>query len=258
MPSQILDSYFRQVDVFLSIANVGLIPLLFGIYAVYKYMFKERDKRTYLLMAFALAVALLLWFRLITLEVGLMFLGAILVPLLAQALDILFSYVEKTKVAAHANYLWAAIIIVFILTSVLPSIAYGSEVVKFSVSPAEIDALVWLRDSTPAGSVVLSTVSEGNLVAAIAQRKTAVDDDFLLIRESDDVFEDVKQIYTSILKTGAVELLNKYGVNYIYLSPRATAEFGITELKYAEKDCFDLVYDVSEVKIYKSLCEVKA
>lgn len=257
VPSQVLDSYFRQVDVFISIANVGLLPLLFGIYAVYKYMFKERDKRTYLLMAFALAVALLLWFRLITLEVGLMFLGAILVPLMAQTLDILFSYVEKTKVAAQSGYLWVALIVVFVITSVIPSIAYASEVVKSSVSPAEMDALLWLRESTPADSVILSTIQEGDLVAAIAQRKNVVDDDFLLIRESDNVFDDVKQIYTSILKTGAVELLNKYGVNYVYLSPRATAEFGVSELKYAEKDCFELVYSTSDVRIYKSLCEVK-
>jgi uncharacterized membrane protein len=258
IPSQVLDSYFRQVDVFISLANIGLIPLLFGIYAVYKYMFKERDKRTYLLMAFALAVALLLWFRLITLEAGLMFLGAILIPLMAQSLDILFSYVEKTKVAAQAGYLWVMILVVFILTSVLPSIAYASEIVRSSVSPAEIDALVWLGESTPEDSVVLSTMQEGSLVAAIARRKNAVDDDFLLIRESDNVFDDVKQMYTSILKTGAVELLNKYGVNYIYVSPRAASEFGVTELKYAEKDCFELVYDVSGVKVYKSLCEVKA
>jgi hypothetical protein len=258
MPSQVLDSYFRQADVFLSITNVGILPLLFGIYAVYKYMFKERDKRTYLLMAFALAVALLLWFRLITLEVGLMFLGAILVPLLAQSLDILFSYVEKTKIAAQSRYFWIPIALVFVLTSVIPAVAYASDAVKHSVGQEEMDALLWLERSTPQDSVVLSTIDEGDMVAAIARRRNVVDDDFLLVRGSDDVFDDVGQMYTSILKTRAVELMNKYGVDYVYISPRAKAEFGIEDLKYADKDCFELVYDSSGVKIYKSLCEVSA
>jgi hypothetical protein len=256
IPPQVLDSYFRQVDVFLSLTNVGLLPLLFGIYAVYKYMFKERDKRTYLLMAFALAVALLLWFRLITLEVGLMFLGAILVPLLAQSLDILFSYLEKTKIAEYSAYFWIPIILIFIITSVLPSVAYASEVVKYSATTEEIDALLWIKGSTPPDSVILSTIREGELVAAISGRKNVVDEDFLLVRDSAAVFDDVFQIYTSILKTNAVELMNKYGADYIYLSPRAKQEFRIEDLKYADKDCFEQVYDRAGIKIYRSLCEV--
>jgi uncharacterized membrane protein len=256
IPSQILDSYFRQVDVIGSVTNIGLLPLLFGIYAVYRYMFKERDKRTYLLMAFALAVAFLLWFRLITLDIGLMFLGAILIPLLGQALNLFFKYLEMTKIASFRWLFWIGLFILVVFTSVLPSVARSSVTIDNSVSEEEIDALRWIRERTPDDAVILSTIDEGDLVSAIAERKNVADNDFILIRSSSDIFEDISNMYTVIFKTKAVDLLEKHSVDYIYFSPRARSEFNIDELEYAEEDCFELVYD-SDVLIYRTLCEIK-
>jgi hypothetical protein len=257
LPLQVLDSYFVQVDVIASVTGIGLLPLLFGVYAVYRYMFKERDKRTYLLMAFALAVAFLLWFRLITLDIGLMFLGAILIPLLSQALNLFFKYLEMTKISSYKSVFWVLLVVLLILTSVLPSVARASVKISDSVSQEEIDALLWIKDSIPEDAVLLSTIEEGDLVAAIGERKNVADNDFILIRSSSDVFDDIEQMYTSLLKTNAVELMGKYGVDYIYFSPRARSKFDIEELRYAEEDCFELVYDET-VQVYRSFCEIKA
>jgi len=257
IPIQILATYFRDVDIIASVTSIGLIPLMFGIYAVSRYMFKERDKRTYLLMAFALSVAFLLWFKLITFEVGLMFLGAILVPLLGQALNLLFKYLEKTKISSYKWVFWTGLIVLLVLTSVIPSVVRASESISASVSQKEVSALSWIKDNTPEDSVILATIAEGNLISALAERKNVADNDFILIRSSSGIFEDIEQMYTAMFKTNAVELLDKYDVDYIYLSPRAMEEFGIEDLKYAEEDCFELVYD-DEVKVYRSFCEIKA
>lgn len=257
IPAQVLASYFKDIDIITSVTGIGLIPLLFGIYAIYRYMFKERDKRTYLLMAFALSVALLLWFKLITFEVGLMFLGAILIPLMAQSLNLLFKYLEMTKISSYKWAFGAALVMLLVLTSVLPSIGRASAAVIGSVSQEEIDALLWIKESTPENATILSTISEGDLISAIAGRKNVADSDFVLIRSSSMIFDDIQEIYTSILKTNAVELLNKYDVDYIYFSPRAKQKFNIEGLKYAEEDCFELVYD-SEVQIYRSFCKIKS
>lgn len=256
IPSQILASYFRDVDIIASVTSIGLVPLLFGVYAVSRYMFKERDKRTYLLMAFALSVAFLLWFKLITFDVGLMFLGAILVPLLGQAVSLLFRYLDKTKISSYRWVFWTGLVLLLVLTSVIPSVVRASEVISGSVSGEEVAALRWIRENTPEDSVVLSMISEGNLVSAIARRKNVADADFILIRSSDDIYEDVEEMYTAMFKTNAVELLDKYSVDYIYLSPRAMERFGIEGLRYAEEDCFELVYEDS-VLVYRSFCEMK-
>jgi 4-amino-4-deoxy-L-arabinose transferase-like glycosyltransferase len=255
IPTQILDNYFKQVDLFASIASVGFIPLLLGIYAIYKYMFKEREKQTYLLMAFALVVALLLWLKLITLNLGLMFSGFILIPLLGQTLNLFFKYLEKTKISTYKNLFWAGLFLLVVFTSALPAVIRATSEENV-VSPQEIEALNWLKENTPEESVILSTISEGNLISAVAERKNVADNDFLLIRLSGERFDDVERMYKAAFKTQAVELMSKYDVDYIYFSPRAKERFEIENLKYVEKDCFEQVYD-SEIKIYKLLCEIR-
>ncbi|MFC1741190.1 hypothetical protein ACFL3V_01495 [Nanoarchaeota archaeon] len=257
IPLQVLASYFKQVDIVASVTNIGLIPLMLGIYAIYRYMLKERDKRTYLLMAFALAVAFLLWFKLITLDIGLMFLGAILIPLLGQTMNLLFKYVEMTKVSSYKWLFWIPLFVMVLLTSIIPSVAKASVVIEESLHDDEMRALVWLRENTPEDAVILSTIQEGNLITSIAERKNVADDDFVLIRAPGDIFDDIGRAYTTILKTNAVELMNKYDVDYVYFSPRAKAEFDMESLKFAEKDCFELVYD-DNIQVYRSLCEVRA
>lgn len=256
LPTQVLSEYFRQVDIITSVTGVGLLTLLLGVFAVHRYMFKERDKRTYLLMAFAVAVAALLWFKLLTLTAGLMFLGAILVPLFGQAIHLFLKYIEKTRVANLSGLILVVLLALILLTSMLPSIARASESIENAVSDEDIESLDWLRYNTPEGAVVLSTVKEGQLINAIAERKNVADSNFILIKNSDKVFDDVATMYTSFFKTGAVELMTEYNVDYIYFSPRAKMEFGIDELKYVEKDCFSLVYD-GEIKIYEVLCSLK-
>jgi len=255
IPSQVLSEYFKSVDIVSSVTSIGLLPLLLGIFAVYRYMFQEKDKRTYLLMAAALAVAFLLWAKLIDLVTGLMFLGAILVPLFGQSLKLFFDYVEKTKISDYADLFWIPLAILVVITSVASSIVAASVVMTDSVSPGEYKALLWMRDNTEKDSVVLSTLSEGDLITAIAERKNVADSDFILIRSSDIIFDDVKQMYTAILKTSAAEVLDKYGVNYIYLSSRAAGEFNISSLRYADGDCFRPVYDEG-VKIYQVSCGI--
>jgi hypothetical protein len=256
IPVQVLADYFKDVDIVLSVTGVGLIPLLLGIYSVYRYMFKERNKQTYLLIAFALSVAFLLWFKLITLDIGLMFLGVLLVPLASQTLDAFFRYIEKTKISSYHYLFWIGLVVLFLLSSVAPSVGEAYKEIKDSVSPDEVDALLWLERNTDDDAVVLATVKEGDLVAAIAQRRNVADSDFMLIRNSGDIFEDILGIYTAVFKTDAVETLGKYGVDYIYFSPRAKDLFSISKLKFAEEDCFDLVYD-DEVMIYRSKCRIK-
>jgi hypothetical protein len=219
-------------------------------------MFNERDKRTYLLMAFAVSVASLLWFKLITLDVGMMFLGAILIPLFGQALNAFFLYVEKTRVARFSRIFVALFVFIIFLTSVIPSVTRASLFVESAVSPEEMKALEWIRDNTPESSVVLSTIEEGNLVSAIAERKNVADEDFILVRNSDEIFDDIKTMYASFFMSNAVELMTKYDVDYIYFSPRAKEEFRIDSLKYVDPKCFRPVYgEGSEVRIYEVLCE---
>ncbi|HII72411.1 TPA: hypothetical protein HA265_06670 [Candidatus Woesearchaeota archaeon] len=256
IPVQVMENFFKEISMVDAVTGIGIIPLLFGVFAIHQYMLKEKDRRTYLLMAFALSVAFLLWFKMITFSAGLMFLGAILVPLFGQSLNRLMEYLEKTKISRAKPLVVAAIVVLLATTSLAPAIARGVITTGQAITQADTEAMKFLKEETPEGSVVLTTIREGYMVTALANRKNVADNNFILVRNPSEIYDDIETIYKSILKTKAVELLNKYDVNYIYLSPRTKNQFGIEELKFAEPDCFEPVYD-KEIKIYKTLCIIK-
>ncbi len=256
LPKQILNNFFKEVTIFNAVNGVGIIPLFLGVYAIHKYLLKEKDRRTYLLMAFALGIAMLLWFKLISFNTGLMFLGATLVPLFGQATNSIFEYLAKTRISKTWPLFAATLVILFVLTSTIPAVGAAIERNKKAVTEGEIDALKFLKNNTEEGAVVLGTIDEGFMITAIAKRKNVADNNFLLIRNPEEIYDDIETIYKAIFKTKAVELLNKYDVDYIYFSPEAKKEFRTEKLKFIDKQCFEKVYD-KEVVIYKTKCMIK-
>jgi len=88
---------------------IGLLPLFFGIFTVYRYVLKEKHKEVYFMMAFALAIALLLWLKMIQLETGLLFLGAVLVILASQSFKLFFSYFSVRYIPVNSKLGYGAI-----------------------------------------------------------------------------------------------------------------------------------------------------
>jgi uncharacterized membrane protein len=252
IPSEILKGYFAHTSVVDAVRGIGIVPLVFGAVAVYLYMFQKRSRELYLLVAFVIAATVLLWLRLINLSTGLMILGCLLVVLMGLSFRDLFIYVKKTKFAHFSKAIFVLCVVVIVATSFFPSLISAKHELDDSLSAKDVAALRWLEKNSADDSVVLGVASEGDVINAVALRKNVVDMDFFLIRQPQLVLDDVRVIYSTLFKTAAIELLDKYGVDYIYFSA-AGFEFGVDSLKYADEDCFPLVYD-DVVKIYQVRC----
>ena len=256
IPKELLSNYFAQISVLQAVYYIGIIPAFCGIYLIYRYIFKEKQQEVYLLIGFIFSVALLLWLRLIQLNIGLMFLGVIIVLLFAKFCKLFLEYIKRTKVSRLSFYFGIVLVILFIITSVIPSFSLAQTTLQTSVTDDEIAALEWIRKNTPEDSVILGTVYEGNLITAIAQRKNIIDSNFLFIRDAEQRLADVSRVYTTFSMTDAIDLLNKYSVGYIYFSPKARRAYGIGELSYVDNKCFSEVYSNGAV-VYKSLCRME-
>jgi len=256
IPKELLSNYFSQISILQAVYYIGMIPAFCGAYVIYRYIFKEKKKEIYLLVGFIFSVALLLWLRLIEINTGLIFLGVIIVLLFAQFWKLFLSYVRKTRASRFVNLFGVLAFLLFIFTSVIPSLSLAQITLETSITDSEIEALNWLEQNTPDNSVILATVDEGNLVTAIAKRKNIIDSNFLLIKDSEQRFEDAERMYTTISLTEAVSLLNKYDVDFIYFSPKARSAYAMEKPKYIDGKCFSEVYS-REVKIYKSLCRME-
>jgi hypothetical protein len=254
IPSQILNSYFSETTILEAIYEVGLIPLFFGVFTIYRYVVNEKDRKMFLMIGFAMAITLLLWLRLIRPEIGLMLSGIVMIVLFSKSFALLSDYIDMTKVARFKLLIVGVVTLAFIATSLLPAVALANESLKHAVSADEVGALKWLEKNAKKSEVVLAPVKEGHIVTALSGRKNVADTNFLLIHEAGTVLDDIRSMYTSLFLTNAVTLMDKYSVKYILVTPMVYDEFGDKALKYMNDECFNLVYDTT-VKVYGVECE---
>jgi hypothetical protein len=254
-PEAVLSFHFMDISIPGALFSMGLIPVIGGIYIIYRYLFKETDKNIYLLIGFAVSTGLMLWAKLIEPWIGFAFLGIILTLLFCRAFKLLLNYVDKTKFAKHRNNVFLGIFLVVVVTSIIPTYLYTRAVMDDAPSKADMEAFEWLGKYAGEDDVVLATLDEGYLVNYIGKTNVA-DNNFMMVENPAQRYNAVKRMYVSQYKTEAVSLLTAYDVKYIVFSEKAKREYSIEGLKYVDEDCFELVYD-EEVKIYESSCKVE-
>ena len=257
IPKDILAYYFMRTNILTIITMVGTIPLLYGIYAVSRYLFTIKDRKISLFIGFAFTIALLLWFKLIQLDLGLMILGLVMTFLFSLFHQRTFDYIGKTRFERYRNVFFALFLVTISLTSLIPALYHTKESIRQAVSQETIDAAGWLRDNAEEAATVLSSPPEGHVITAIAQRKNVVDTNYLLIRNIDQRYDDVRDIYTAHYETRAVKLLDKYGVKYILFTPATREWYGIDELRFTDNArCFRRVFSAEDTVLYRSLCKI--
>jgi len=256
IPLEILKNYFSKTPIIEIIYKIGFVTFIFGAITSYHYIFKEKNKKIYLIIATVLAMVTLMWFRLVEFEIALVILGVLFAILTGVFYKNIFTQIKKTKLYSYKNLVFIIIIALFALTSLLPSFLYAENAIDKAPSDEEINAMLWLRENTN-NTTVLTSTEEGDLVTAIAKRNNVIDSNFVLSEGADTRYNDAKRIYTTFYETEAVELLNKYNITYILFSRKSKKEFGIDKINYINnEDCFSVVYNSKETKIYESKCHV--
>ena len=254
IPSPILNNYFAHITILEAIYNIGIVPLILGLYVIYLFSFKKKNRKICLIIAFAASAGLLLWLRLINVNTGLMMFGIVLVVLFAQWLNDFIYYVRQSRAS---NFLCLFLVLIFaglLVLSVYPSIEMAKTSLN-KITPAEITALEWLEKNTPEDAVIIAAPQEGKLINAVAKRKNVIDTFFLLQADAKQRFNDIERVYSAYLEIEVIEILDKYGADYIYFSDKAKHLSGKDELNFLDK-CFGKVYD-EDVAIYKRIgCEL--
>ncbi|MFH1174040.1 MAG: hypothetical protein V1725_02850 [archaeon] len=256
LPAGMLQNFFSKISFLDSIYTVGVIPLLFGIYVIYKAFSKKPSKKLLLLVAGIMCSFILLWFRLVPLSEGLLLLGLLLVIASAHAFRALFLYLSKTRFERYRPHVFIVVIILFLVSSAIPALVTAFTSTTATPSPQEKEALLWIRDNTPKESVVLGTVQEGSIIAFVAERKNFMDINFLLSTDVNQRYAAANTIFSTPLAANAVNALKENHIEYIYLSKKYKELYGLQNLPYAkDTTCLSLVYNKT-VMIYAFTCGV--
>jgi hypothetical protein len=260
IPPSLLSSLFADVTVLTAIYQIGILPVLYGVFVVYRYLFRRRHKMTYFFIAFTLAAGLLLWFRLIPVQLGLILLGMLLLVLFSKWIDFFWGTIPTTRFHRWKPLAVVMLITAIALTGVLPSLAEAWAVQRGTPSPAALHAYQWLHDNVPLEAAVVAAVTEGHRVTALAQRKNVIDSNFLLQRDAKQRLQDVTRVFSTTFGVEAIELLERYGATAILYSPEARKAFGTAGIPYAERSrCFGTAFteDGYSIVVKHPFCKVE-
>ncbi|MCK4669688.1 MAG: hypothetical protein KAT43_00685 [Nanoarchaeota archaeon] len=244
IPASVLTQYFQQITFVHAISGIGIFPLIIGCYVLYKYMFQEKRKDVYLLTSLAISVALLLWLKLITLNLGLSILGIVLILLFGLFYKIFFDYINKTRAARLASVSFLVIVLIFLVTSIIPSIIFAAT--TETANYAETDAIAWLNEESGKQTSLLAPIRLGHIITYGNKIRNVADTNFLMAPIPEQRLIDINTVYSTPIEIEAIEIMDNYDVTHLYVPE------GV-EIKYITDACFDLVYD-EKVKIYELEC----
>ncbi|MBI5797607.1 hypothetical protein HZA98_01745 [Candidatus Woesearchaeota archaeon] len=250
LPLELYGQIFQNFNLFETVASVGVIPLLLGVAGFILY---KRKSRVMILLSAVLAADFsLLLLRIIAFRDGIIFLAIILCIVSAVSMAKIMEYLPLTKIAKKSKLIISIFIILTVTTLLIPSTTSALKVVHTGVTPAEIEALHWIKFNTAHDSVIAANAYEGNLIISIADRTNVIDTEFL---RADSRILDVQTIFTTESVVKAKKALDNYGVQYVYFSDKTKALYDVRELKYAsDENCFQEVFKNGFATIYKVVC----
>lgn len=263
VPHRIADTYFSTITLPEAITTLGFLPLLFGVFAIYSKVFNpnEREKSAYLLVSFVFVLAFSIWQKVMELEFALMMLGISLSILASFSFRDFISFVKQTKMSKEKELIVASFIFLLLLTLLIPSISYAYSQSRINNNEELAKSLSWLGENGRNASV-MSSPKEGFAISYFSGKKPVLDNSFLLIQNSNAVYEDMFKIYTTPFETEALSLLNKHGIEYIIFDDAVRKEFGISEIRYVgDKSCFSEAYNnkdrLNPIIIYDVRCKLR-
>jgi hypothetical protein len=258
IPSMLFSSYFSKISLFTIFNQIGIVTFLAGIYIIYKYLFREKNRGLYLLISLCIVLLILISLRLITLNLGIIMLSTTLLLLFSQFIKIYYLFIEKSKFQKYAPYLISLLIAIVLISLIPPSLAYAERTSTNAFTDEEINALKWLKDNSEDKAAIISLPEQGASINYVAERRNAIDSNFLLIPSINERYDDIMKIYTTKSVLEAIHLLNKYDADYIYFSNKRLKEYGISEIGYSDDKCIVPVYEKEGVIIYNLRCEIRS
>lgn len=250
IPDQIKQNFFKAINPFEIVSGIGLITLIFGLIGISYGLFKLKKASIFLISSLILTLFLLLAFKLIEFNTGILILGLSLTILSSLGIKTFFSYISKTKLYKLKPLFLFLIIIFAILTSIIPSITQALNLDV--VMTKEIEAIKFLETKTSKLSTIASSPIEGHLIN-FAKRRNIADTYYLGAPDTTERFEDLKTLFTTEFSSVAKQIISKYGIDYILLSKHVKKFYKVDKLSFIDK-CIKQVFKNEEAEIYSTEC----
>lgn len=254
VPPQIISSYFPGISILKAIVAVGIIPFVLGIIIAYRSLFQLRDRKLLFLLSLVISTTMLTWLKLVEFQFSLAFFGVILAIFVASFYAQSSGYLEKTTLQFLKKNYGLIVTLVLLLSTAWPAINLALH--QSLPDAEEVAAFHWLKENVPANSTVAALVEEGHLITYYGRQKNIMDNQFALAKDISVRFADMQLLYTTVFQTQAFEIMDKYDVEYVVLTPHAQQKYNLAGFKYYSQKCFQRVYG-AETRIYYIRCSLE-
>ena len=254
IPPQLIDIFFRNVTVLDGVYAIGFVPLFAGMYVVYLYIFKKKNKFLYLIISVLLTTVTLLWLKLISFKLGMIYVSILLILFFGEAYKLFMDYLGKTKVH-HCKILFTSLILIlFFFTSFVPLTDLAKNKLDTTIANDEVLALMFLKENTREDQKVMAPLEEGHYISYFAGRKNVADLNFLQIKDASQVIDKIDTLFNTRSKIIANEVMTDVDAQYVFLSKNSQHVLEIDELATDDDTCFPPMLFYNGVKVYKSRC----
>jgi len=252
IPPQVIQNYFQKITPLQALYNIGFVPFIIGMYMVYHSLFKKKQKDILVFISVIIASTFLIWLRWGDMELNLIYIGVTFMILFGIFLQNFMIFIKKTKFDYYKNIIIALFVMLLALTSVVPALfsSWRTTVTTEEQFFAPFNVLDRFVDID---AKILSSPENGHPIAYYSQRKTAIDTNYLLISNVENMYNDVRTIYQTHISQLAVGLMNKHKIKFIYLSDIERNEFKINQLAYFDSECIEVI-PLGKSYLYKNLC----
>ncbi len=248
IPNSLFSTYFKDLNILEIIYLIGFLPIILGALGIFFGLFREKNDSVIILTAAILATLFLISIKILTLQLGVLFLSIFLTIVSSLTISKIYNYLSLTKFSHLKEYTTLILIILITTLSFIPSYFIASSLPDYDY---QVNSFKWLKENTEKDSTILAPYEIGNILTAVAERKNIMDDNFLSAKNSEERFDDIAIAYNTFSKIKALESLRKYNTTYIYLDDYVKNKYNLTKIRYVDDEkCFE------EIKndVYKIIC----
>jgi len=253
LPAAYASAAFGNVTLLSLLYGLGVITFLFGVLGAYHALFEHRVRVALGVLGAILATITCLALRVLEFQVGVMLLSLLLSIMAAHGLRVSAQYLMRTKAPWLIYPAAAVLVVLFLLTAVIPSLANARSALANSPSDNDVSVFLALRDTLPKDAVLLTTVREAAAFQQIAGRRTLTDNDFVLVRNGDELLADIDAVYTARFASTISGKAQKLGFTHILFSSDAERSYNRAGILVEPTACIE-VSRMGDATIYTVRC----
>jgi len=220
---------------------------------------EEKKSRPYnFIISMILSIVLSMFIGIVTISFGVILLSLFIILISTLTLSKLFSYYSQSRIQKTYNFFIVICILLFVITSVVPSLTGSLASVKNFLTTDEKNALEWLGKNIKEDPIII-IIGKNEDVYAIS---FFTDTQGILASSRfenniDNSLTELRDLFEISLNTEAIRVLSMYDVDYIFISETLANSLTDNNLEKFEDSCFERVYRKNKVQIFKRLCTFK-